>query len=287
MKKALLRLSGAVLVAWLTVAALLAQTTGSIRGTVQTGGTPLPGVTVEAKSSESSGRADGVTDADGHFNLTLLPPGDYAITVTLPGLRERKSDARARPRREHDGQLRARRDQDGRSDGHGPGEPGRDRLELDRPEHDVQGLRGPARPAATTPPSSQLDARRRHRRVGHAQHVDHGVRLDGARELLLRRRLQHDRRRVRKPGQDAQLRVHPGSRVQVRRLRGRVRALDGRHRQRRDEVGRQRVPRRRLRLLQRPSRSRPRTSTSSNRRRTASISDSPRTTTARTSEASS
>ncbi len=90
MKKALLRLSGAALVAWLTGPALLAQTTGSIRGTVQTGGTPLPGVTVEARSPNLQGVRTVVTDADGRFNLTLLPPGQYAITVTLSGFGERK-----------------------------------------------------------------------------------------------------------------------------------------------------------------------------------------------------
>ena len=73
----------------------------------------------------------------------------------------------------------------------------------------------------------------------------------GRRERLLHRRRQHHRRRVRLPGQGAQLRVHPGGRRQDRRLRGRVRPLDRRHHQRHHQVGRQRVPRRRLRLLRR------------------------------------
>ena len=64
---------------------LHAQTTGSIRGTVETGGTPLPGVTVEAKSPNLQGSRSGVTDADGRFNLTLLPPGAYTVTATLDG----------------------------------------------------------------------------------------------------------------------------------------------------------------------------------------------------------
>ena len=64
---------------------LHAQTTGSIRGTVETGGTPLPGVTVEARSPNLQGSRSAVTDSDGRFNLTLLPPGAYTVTATLDG----------------------------------------------------------------------------------------------------------------------------------------------------------------------------------------------------------
>ncbi len=64
---------------------LAAQTTGSIRGTVETGGTPLPGVSVEARSPNLQGVRSSVTDADGRFNLTLLPPGTYTVTATLAG----------------------------------------------------------------------------------------------------------------------------------------------------------------------------------------------------------
>src|SRR5262245_22254620 len=64
---------------------LRAQTTGSIRGTVETGGTPLPGVEVEARSPALQGTRSSTTDSDGRFNLTLLPPGDYTVTATLGG----------------------------------------------------------------------------------------------------------------------------------------------------------------------------------------------------------
>ena len=64
---------------------LAAQTTGSIRGTVETGGTPLPGVTVEARSPNLQGVRSAVTDNEGRFNLTLLPPGAYTLTTTLEG----------------------------------------------------------------------------------------------------------------------------------------------------------------------------------------------------------
>jgi outer membrane receptor protein involved in Fe transport len=90
MNQGLTRLSGILLAFLLAVPALLAQTTGSIRGTVSTGGTPLPGVTVEAKSPNLQGARTSVTDAEGHFNLTLLPPGSYTITTTLSGFAEKK-----------------------------------------------------------------------------------------------------------------------------------------------------------------------------------------------------
>lgn len=84
MKKALARLAGAAL-GVLASAALLAQTTGSIRGTVVTGGTPLPGVSIEAKSPNLQGTKSAVSDNAGHFNLTLLPPGQYTVTTRLQG----------------------------------------------------------------------------------------------------------------------------------------------------------------------------------------------------------
>ncbi len=67
------------------VPCLRAQTTGSIRGTVETGQTALPGVTVEAKSPNLQGTRTAVTDNGGRFNLTLLPPGTYTLTATLEG----------------------------------------------------------------------------------------------------------------------------------------------------------------------------------------------------------
>ncbi|HWZ86655.1 MAG TPA: TonB-dependent receptor, partial [Thermoanaerobaculia bacterium] len=89
MKKAFVRLFCAVLLATFPGTALLAQTTGSIRGVVSTGGTALPGVTVVATSASLQGNRTAVTDAEGRFNLTLLPPGRYTITATLAGFAEK------------------------------------------------------------------------------------------------------------------------------------------------------------------------------------------------------
>ena len=56
MKKHGVVFSSVMLAVWLLSAgSSTAQTTGSIRGTVETQGTPLPGVTVEAKSPTSRG----------------------------------------------------------------------------------------------------------------------------------------------------------------------------------------------------------------------------------------
>ncbi|MGH9316948.1 MAG: TonB-dependent receptor [Thermoanaerobaculia bacterium] len=63
-----------------------AQTTGSMRGVVVgPDGSLLPGVTVEAKSPSLQGARISVTDSEGRFNLTLLPPGTYSVTATLEG----------------------------------------------------------------------------------------------------------------------------------------------------------------------------------------------------------
>jgi outer membrane receptor protein involved in Fe transport len=72
------------LVLFLAVGAF-AQTTGAIVGTVGQAGTPLPGVTVEARSPNLQGARVETTDVAGHFRLSLLPPGDYTVTATLSG----------------------------------------------------------------------------------------------------------------------------------------------------------------------------------------------------------
>src|SRR5258708_3325343 len=68
-------------------AGAFAQTseTGAIVGTVAQGTTALPGVTVEVKSVNLQGSRTEVTDAQGHFRFSLLPPGDYTMTATLSG----------------------------------------------------------------------------------------------------------------------------------------------------------------------------------------------------------
>jgi hypothetical protein len=63
-----------------------APTAGRITGTVQDEqGSPLPGVTVEAKSLRLVGTAATVSDANGVYRLLALPPGTYQITFSLQG----------------------------------------------------------------------------------------------------------------------------------------------------------------------------------------------------------
>jgi hypothetical protein len=79
----------ALLLSLITVVAVGAfaqtSTTGSIEGTVKQAGTMLPGVTVEVRSANLQGVRTDVTDANGNFRFTLLPPGDYNLTATLSG----------------------------------------------------------------------------------------------------------------------------------------------------------------------------------------------------------
>ncbi|PYQ48993.1 MAG: hypothetical protein DMF59_14585, partial [Acidobacteria bacterium] len=69
------------------VTAAFAQTaeTGAITGRIMQAGAPLPGVTVEVRSPNMQGVRTEVTDAQGNFRFSQLPPGDYSMTATLSG----------------------------------------------------------------------------------------------------------------------------------------------------------------------------------------------------------
>jgi len=71
----------------LIAAGAFAQTgeTGAIAGVVKQAGTPLPGVTVEVRSSALQGVRSATTDAGGNFRFTLLPPGSYTVSAALSG----------------------------------------------------------------------------------------------------------------------------------------------------------------------------------------------------------
>jgi hypothetical protein len=63
-----------------------AQTTGAVLGSVsdEAGGV-LPGVTVEARGPSLQGSRLAVSGNSGDYRLSLLPPGEYTVTFTLPG----------------------------------------------------------------------------------------------------------------------------------------------------------------------------------------------------------
>jgi hypothetical protein len=65
---------------------LFAQQTGSISGKVTASdGTPIPGVTVEARSDVLPGPRVTVTGANGEYRLPALPPGGYTLKFDLAG----------------------------------------------------------------------------------------------------------------------------------------------------------------------------------------------------------
>jgi TonB family protein len=65
----------------------LAQTAGSLHGVVvdATSQAPLGDVQVSARSPALIGEQSAVSDADGNFEMTLLPPGTYDLTVKRDG----------------------------------------------------------------------------------------------------------------------------------------------------------------------------------------------------------
>lgn len=77
-------------IAVLTLALMMAtgafaqtSTTGAIEGRATFEGTGLPGVTIEVRSPALQGSKVAVTDSDGRYRLSLLPPGSYTLTANL------------------------------------------------------------------------------------------------------------------------------------------------------------------------------------------------------------
>ena len=247
MKAPFLRLLGVAVLLGLALP-LHAQTTGSIRGTVETGGTPLPGVTVEAKSPNLQGSRSGGHRRGGPLQSHAPASGRVHGHGDARRVRAEGADA---PALAGPGRGPAARAPAGAGRGdhrHRAGRHRRDRVEHGRPNHG-RGILPGASHRAQLRLGRAARERHQHGHVGRAPDVDHRLRFDGPRERLHGGRRQHDRRRDRQPGQGHELRVHPGSRDQGRRLRGRVHRRPGRNPQRRHQVRRQRVPRRRLRLL--------------------------------------
>src|SRR5439155_6247289 len=61
-------------------------TTGTLTGTVTTGGNPLPGATITVSSPRLLGTRTAVSGANGDYNIPALPPGDYSVAFDLEGM---------------------------------------------------------------------------------------------------------------------------------------------------------------------------------------------------------
>jgi outer membrane receptor for ferrienterochelin and colicin len=68
---------------------MLAQgVTGSLTGTVTTGGSPLPGVTVTLTSPALQGTRTTATESTGAYHFPALPPGRYTVSFELAGMQQ-------------------------------------------------------------------------------------------------------------------------------------------------------------------------------------------------------
>lgn len=71
----------------LVAAGAFAQgTTGALTGTVTQAGTNLPGVTVTISSPTLQGTRTTVTNENGDYNFSAIPPGQYKVTYSLSGM---------------------------------------------------------------------------------------------------------------------------------------------------------------------------------------------------------
>lgn len=81
------RVFSVLTLAVLMAAGLMAQTstTGSLEGRISDATGPVPGVTVEISSPALQGTRVAVSDSDGRFRFSLLPPGSYTMVASLSG----------------------------------------------------------------------------------------------------------------------------------------------------------------------------------------------------------
>lgn len=79
------RLSLVIVATLLLTVAAFGQS-GELTGTVRSGGSVLPGVTVTLTSPSLDGPRNTVTDGSGAYVFTALPAGDYTVTFELQGM---------------------------------------------------------------------------------------------------------------------------------------------------------------------------------------------------------
>ena len=80
------RLLVALAVCLLVGLPLLAQTTGTLTGKVTSGGADLPGVTVTISSPNMQGTRTAITNVNGDYNFSAIPPGEYSVRFELESM---------------------------------------------------------------------------------------------------------------------------------------------------------------------------------------------------------
>ena len=230
----------------------LAQTTGSLVGRItDESGAPLPGVVVEAKSPALQGVRSAKTDRSGIYRLSLLPPGQYDLTFTLQGfapLVKNGVPVSLAKDTTLDAALRLKVEEQVKVVGEVPMvDTTSTTLGTTLTSQTIQTLPTGRNYSSVVQvaPGISSDANPENKEqtditVYGSSGAENSYYIDGVNTTGVEYGFQ---------GQGAELRVHPGSRRQDGRLRGRVRPLHGRDCQRHHQVGRQRVPRRCLRLL--------------------------------------
>jgi len=76
------------LAVFVVAASALAQTTGTLTGTVTTEGKGLPGATITVSSPNLQGTRTTVSGGNGDYSFPSLPPGDYTVTFDLEGMQK-------------------------------------------------------------------------------------------------------------------------------------------------------------------------------------------------------
>jgi len=83
----LIRISSLALLMLIVAAGAFAQTTANLTGSVTSGGSPLPGVTVTITSPNLQGSRTAVTAEGGAYSFAALPPGAYTVSFDLAGMK--------------------------------------------------------------------------------------------------------------------------------------------------------------------------------------------------------
>ena len=243
---------------WLHRSTFAQSFTGTVVGTVKdSSGAAIPNAAVTITSQQTGRQASVTADLEGRYTSLPLAPGEYRVEASLQGFRTGRALERHRPDRlDRRRRLRAgrRRPRRGRR-GHGQRRDARDDQ-----QHGRQGGRQPAHPgaAAQYPQRLLADLPDPWRRRNDRQQLQ----LD---ELLGERRAADDdgHRHRRRDGvvpdgerlhRDLGVplgRRHPGIQGDGGELPGGIRAEPRQRAQRRLQVGQQRLPRQRLRVLPR------------------------------------